>query len=421
MVNLPKLTSIQLVMALRSVSIVVQTCLVLFVVMALSYELPVEYMMAVILAEVVFNVAWYVYYQRGNAEQKSHLVLQLIGDVIFLGWLLYFSGGATNAFVSLLLIPIAIAAVSLHLKGLAFVALTAIATYSWLLWLMPMHVMHGNMEAHFIGMWMNFLLSAVVVSVVVNQMALIIRRRELTIAQFREEQLKQERIIALGVASAQVTHDLATPIASLQLMVDELKDESNIEPELMQGIEQQLARCSEKLHAFRQMSEDIKVNKRVEYSAKQLFNQIIRHCQLNYPHVDFRFSVQCETTASNIVKADGSLIPAIVNVINNAVIASGELESNQVDIISSEVNSQWQLSIRDFGKGFDTGQFIQLGNVPQPSEQGFGMAILLSNSSLERLGGALKLTNHQQGGAEVVMTLPLVQSQSHNAVKKELP
>lgn len=406
MFSIPKLTSIQIVMALRSASIFIQTGLVLFVVLALGYELPIFNMMAVIVAEFVFNTLWYVYYQRGNLEKKAHLVTQLIADVLFLGCLLYFSGGATNAFVSLLLIPIAIAAVSLPLRGLAFVACSAIATYSILLWLMPMHMMHGNMEAHFIGMWLNFLFSTAVVSIVVNQMASIIHRRELTIARYREEQLKQERIIALGVASAQVTHDLATPIASLRLMADELKEDSAVDPELMTSIDQQLSRCSEKLHAFRQMSEDIKLNKRVEYTGQQLFKQIMRHCQLNYPHVNFRFSEQLNKDDSRVVKADGSLVPAIVNVINNAVIASGELSSNQVDITSVESNSYWQLSIRDFGNGFKPEQFSQLGHLPQPSEKGFGMAILLSNASLERLNGKLELTNHLQGGAQVKMSLP---------------
>lgn len=93
--------------------------------------------------------------------------------------------------------------------------------------------------------------------------------------------------------------------------------------------------------------------------------------------------------------------------INNAVVASNALQSNQVDIASIEVNEQWKLVIRDFGNGFKTEQFAQLGSVPQPSDRGFGMAILLSNASLERLDGKLELTNHQHGGAQVVMTLPL--------------
>ena len=402
--KLKNLTSIQLVMALRSASIVIQTALVLFVTLGLGYELPILSMMLVIALELAFNVYWFVLYKLGKPERKLHLIIQLVADVIFLGWLLYFSGGATNAFVSLLLIPIAIAAVSLSLRALAFVTAAAISTYSLLLWLMPMHVMHGNMEAHFIGMWLNFLFSAAVVSVVVNQMAAIIHQRELTIARFREDQLKQERIVALGVASAQVTHDLATPIASMRLLMDELKEEQCYDEELIEDIDKQLSRCSENLHAFRQMTDDIKQNKKHNVSTPKLFKQVKQHCQLTYPQIDFRFQ---EPDDSGAVHADSSLIPAIVNVINNAVIASTELDSKQVDISSGISQKNWQLTIRDFGKGFKANQFAQLGSVPQQSEQGFGMAILLSNVSLERLGGALTLENHQDGGAKVVLSLPI--------------
>jgi len=402
--RLTQLTSIQLVMALRSASIVIQTILIMAVVLALNYELPLMAMMVVVGAEAAFNIFWYVFYRSGQPERKAHLAIQLTADVIFLGSLLYLSGGATNAFVSLLLIPIAIAAVSLPLKGLAFITLSAIATYTFLLWLMPMHVMHGNMEAHFIGMWINFLFSAVVVSLVVNRMAHIIHQRELTIAKFREEQLKQERIIALGVASAQVTHDLATPIASMRLLMDELVDEGEYDEEIIADIDKQLTRCSDNLHAFRQTTDDIKQNKKVLYANGSIFGQVKRHCQLNYPQIDFRFQ---PTQEQGYIAADSALVPAIVNVIDNAVSASMQMQSKQVDISSKIAEHHWQLIIRDFGKGFKTDHFSQLGNVPQQSEQGFGMAILLSNASIERLKGKLSLENHQQGGAQVVISLPL--------------
>ena len=402
--KITKLTSIQLVMALRSVAILIQTILILAVVLVLNYELPLLSLMTVVITELAFNVFWYAFYRNGKPEQKIHLVIQLLADVIFLGCLLYLSGGATNAFVSLLLIPIAIAAVSLSLKGLAFITLAAIAIYTFLLWLVPIHAMHGNMEAHFIGMWINFLFSAVVVSVVVNRMAYTIHQRELTIAKFREEQLKQERIIALGVASAQVTHDLATPIASMRLLMDELKEEAEYDQEIIADIDTQLARCSDNLHAFRQTTDDIKQNKRVSYSVCSIFSQVKQHCQLNYPQIDFRFQA-LQNTAT--IRADSALVPAIVNVINNAVIASTQMQSQQVDITSKIVEQQWQLVIRDFGKGFKTEHFSQLGSVPLQSEQGFGMAIMLSNASIERLKGHLSLENHQQGGAQVVISLPL--------------
>ena len=65
------------------------------------------------------------------------MLMQLTADVLFLTVLLSLSGGATNAFVSLLLLPIMIAAVTLREKGLAYIALLAIAAYSFLLINMP--------------------------------------------------------------------------------------------------------------------------------------------------------------------------------------------------------------------------------------------------------------------------------------------
>ncbi|MBA6254075.1 hypothetical protein [Colwellia sp. MB3u-55] len=88
-----------------------------------------------------------------------------------------------------MLIPIA--AVTLTPLLLGSVALLAIASYSVLLWLLPMSVMHGNMQSHFIGVWINFLFSSIVVATVVGQMARRIPQKEQAIAAFREEQLKQ--------------------------------------------------------------------------------------------------------------------------------------------------------------------------------------------------------------------------------------
>lgn len=47
------------------------------------------------------------------------------------------------------------------------------------------------MQSHFIGVWINFLFSSIVVATVVGQMARRIPQKEQAIAAFREEQLKQ--------------------------------------------------------------------------------------------------------------------------------------------------------------------------------------------------------------------------------------
>ena len=89
-------------------------------------------------------------------------------------------------------------------RYLLFISLSAIASYSILLLSLPEHAMHQmDMNNHFIGMWANFLLSVIVVSFVVGAMARVITNRERSIALQREDQLKSEQLLALGVASAQ--------------------------------------------------------------------------------------------------------------------------------------------------------------------------------------------------------------------------
>ncbi|MCJ8296951.1 MAG: ATP-binding protein, partial [Colwellia sp.] len=114
-----------------------------------------------------------------------------------------------------------------------------------------------------------------------------------------------------------------------------------------------------------------------------------------------------DSTKTVAINADAALLPAIINLINNAIRASKANNSNALSLTSQIIEDNWQLTIRDFGKGFTLKKLNELGVKPVASEQGFGMAVFLSHASLERLGGKLALTNHQDGGALVTLSLPI--------------
>jgi two-component system sensor histidine kinase RegB len=405
-----KFNQVRTVILLRSIAIVIQLILIFFVNVILEYELPWLPLLIVISIEALFTLGSYLYYRSGKEADRIALLGQICADILFLSFILYYSGGATNAFVSLLLIPIAIAAVTLTPLFLGAVALLAIVSYSVLLWLLPMSVMHGNMEGHFIGMWINFLFSSIVVATVVGQMARRISQKEHAIAAFREEQLKQEKIMSLGVASAQITHQLATPIATVQLLVDELSDEIPDHPVVV-DLQTQLLRCSQSLTEFREMVFEIKEQTSKQVLCNDVIEEMIEHIGLNYPDVNAEFiSNNNQPTLSDKAKilADASLLPAILNLVNNAIRATKVSNSHQIELTSVCDQKNWQLSIRDFGRGFTESTLNELGVKPVNSKQGLGMAVFLSHASLERLGGTLTLTNHRNGGALVTLKLPLI-------------
>ena len=88
-----------------------------------------------------------------SLEAVAHIAV----DIAALTWLLYLTGGATNPFVSLLVLPITLAAAALPLRHVAIVALLAAACYLVLIpWHVPLPMLHahegGDFNLHILGM-----------------------------------------------------------------------------------------------------------------------------------------------------------------------------------------------------------------------------------------------------------------------------
>ena len=403
--------TISRLLMLRSGAIAVQLIAVLSVYFLLDYQLALLPLLGVIALEAAFQLVSLFAYRHVSHAKPSVMLMQLTADVLFLTILLSLSGGATNAFVSLLLLPIMIAAVTLREKGLAYIALLAIAAYSFLLINMPDHSIHQmNMSGHFVGMWVNFVLSTSVIALVIGAMSRALKERERVIAKAREKQLRNEQLVTLDGAAAQITHQLATPIANLQLLFEELLEEqpNNI---IVKQMQTPLEQCREQLNSFRALSEQIRVNNaKDQITITQLQTAINDTFVLQYPGQHIKWSTP---SINAILLSDAMLLPAILNLLQNAAIANQKQGKTELEL-SWELNQQDQcidLLIRDFGDGFTPSQLAELGGQVMPSEQGMGLAVLLSNVTFERLNGSLTLFNHKGGGAVAKVQLAIINNE----------
>ena len=403
--------TISRLLMLRSGAIAVQLIAVLSVYFLLDYQLALLPLLGVIALEAAFQLVSLFAYRHVSHAKPSVMLMQLTADVLFLTVLLSLSGGATNAFVSLLLLPIMIAAVTLREKGLAYIALLAIAAYSFLLINMPDHSMHQmNMSGHFVGMWVNFVLSTSVIALVIGAMSRALKERERVIAKAREKQLRNEQLVTLDGAAAQITHELATPIANLQLLFEELLEEqpNNI---IVKQMQTPLEQCRDQLNSFRALSEQIRVNNaKDQITIAQLQTAINDTFLLQYPGQHIKWSTP---SINAILLSDAMLLPAILNLLQNAAIANQKQGKTELEL-SWELNQQDQcidLLIRDFGDGFTSSQLAELGGQVMPSEQGMGLAVLLSNVTFERLNGSLTLFNHKEGGAVAKVQLAIINNE----------
>ncbi|MFU2511981.1 ATP-binding protein [Pseudoalteromonas sp. ASV78] len=404
--------AISRLLMLRSGAIAIQLIAVIAVYFLLEHQIPLLPLLVVIALEAVFQILSVIAYRNVSKAKELGMLMQLTADVLFLSVLLSLSGGATNAFVSLLLLPIMIAAVSVSARGLAYIALLAIAAYSILLFKMPQHSMHHiQMTSHFVGMWVNFVISASVIALVIGTMNRALHSRERTIATVREKQLRAEQLVTLDGAAAQITHQLASPIANLQLLYEELLEEQP-DNEIVKDMQQPLLQCAQQLKQFRTLSSELRTQTlAATISLSALAQQISDTMLLQYPDQQLNW---LNAAPASSVTNDAMLVPAILNLLQNAAFANQQAEQQTLELNWQQTPDNPKtvsLVIRDFGKGFSAVQLAELGGQLMPSETGMGLAVMLSNVTFERLQGSLILFNHPQGGAVAKVQLTIAEPQ----------
>ncbi|MBI4938076.1 MAG: HAMP domain-containing histidine kinase [Nitrosomonadales bacterium] len=378
-------------------------------------------MLATIAALAGLNLLTWWRLRADRPVSNLELFAQLCADVLALSVLLYYGGGSTNPFISLFLLPLVIAAATLP-HGYTW-AMTGITTGCYTL-LMKFYVplpsgsehegAHHAMppddafNMHVIGMWLGFVISAVVVAYFVVKMAHAVRNRDETLARVREETLRNERIVALGTQAAGAAHEMGTPLSTLSVIIGELKRDNAVLPEWRDS----LATLDEQVRACKRILDKLLANAQdAETPAVQPLDQFLAatldEWQLLRPAVVCRYHSSGAHPAPQL-RADPALRAALLNLLNNAADASpGEID----------VHAQWDarnfiLEIHDHGQGLTPEAAARAGSAFFTTKQeGRGLGLFLANATVERMGGKVRLFNREGGGATTEIILPLEQRQ----------
>lgn len=368
--------------------------------------------LALIIEGLYLGFTFYLRKQLFNSDAGLFIAL-LIDTLLWITWL-YFSGGATNAFISLLLLPIAIAAVLLPKWAPWALALLSTLAYSAMLFTLPQGEMqhHGmDMSSHYLGMWFNFVISSLVLTTSVAFLAKRLRRQDAELAYMREAQLRQERLLALGTASAQMAHQLATPLASLRLLVDELDEESTGSQVTLDEMQAALNVCDTTLAELRLATESIRAGEFNYISINTLIESLQQQVRLLLPSIELSIST-LDCRGDEQLRADASLLPALLALIENGARASEEVGGPARVALSLQYQcDELVVAVRDFGPGIPSSLLTQLGHKIIDKPKGMGVALLLSHASFERLGGRLIFGSHLDGGAVAQVYLPLPEAQ----------
>ncbi|WP_226703979.1 sensor histidine kinase [Microbulbifer elongatus] len=352
----------------------------------------------------------------GRLEFFGHLLM----DWLWLPPLLAFSGGAANPFVTYLLVPLTIAAATQPRIYAWLMAAVSIAIYTGLLAFFPgvdsgqgAHSGHGgghgmghtadtstDFYQHLIGMWATFAFSALLIAGFVNSMAETLRSRDRHLHQLRQEQARRDQVLSLGTLAAGTAHELASPLQTIGLLVEELQAQQGEASLDMQEdlalLQQQVGLCKQALEQLKSRARDPEGSDEPQPVARFL-DRSLERWQLLRPEA--RFDLAQQGPPDLAARLPLTLEQTLINVLNNALdasLAAGNREP--VQIKADWRSDKLRVQVVDSGRG--------LGSAGE--SEGFGIGLILSETALAQLGGRLVLTAREnQLGTIATIELPL--------------
>ena len=328
----------------------------------------------------------------------------LAADAAAIAGLVYFSGGYANPFISLLLLPLLLCAVVLPARYAWAMTAWVSILYSLLARYYQPLALHADdstaIDLHLAGMWLNFLITAGVVAAFVARLAGALRQREADLARERERALRDQQLFALGMQAAAAAHDLATPLATLRLSLDDLARDYAGDDELGPGLTLMRAQAERLTAVLDRLAASAGAAHPDGSGARPLdewLRETFDHWHLMRPRAAAAVRIDGPHPAPRLC-ADPVLRAALVSVLatllNNAADASPEA----VTLAATWDAERLSLHVLDRGPGF----------APSDSKPGgWGVGLRLAEAALDRYAGRLAMSVREGGGLDVQVSLPL--------------
>lgn len=336
-------------------------------------------------------------------------ILGVLADLLILTVLLALTGGASNGFIALLLLPVAVCAVLLPALQAYLCAILAVACYALLLQLgqttahegHQMHLMSQQpFNQHLLQMGWAFTLSALLIAWFISAQARLISQKSRQLDILQQQQSRQEQMLAVATYAANAAHDLATPLQNLTLLSDELVQlpaNTAPDPTLLDDLQTEVSRCQRIVQQLRSNAQQLRTQKGQQQPVLYVTQQAIQLWLVSRP--DICIDLKCTQDDSMCQLQDAlAWSAALFNILDNAADASLANQHAQLRLELSLQQGQFRCRLTDFGQGLSEPQLAELGLLPQPSTEGLGLGQLLANASIERLGGHIKRSNLPQGG-----------------------
>ena len=384
-------------------------------------NIPIRFIIYLVLVIFTSIFAGYWRLKASRLVSYGELFSHILLDVAFLIILLLNTGGIGNPLISYLLVLLAVSATLLPRAFVNTFAVGSILLYTFFLFLeLTADAEMGNGETtfqlHLMGMWVIFLVSAILISVFITRMASAIQVRELNLAEARETEMRNEQLVAIGTLAAGTAHALGTPLSTMAVLLTEL---DKLSPEELKDndikddisiLKQQVIRCKHSLTQLTRYYNKDSAEKEETQLLPKFVNDIQDYIINIHPTASVRFLI--ENAKDLKVASSLSIRHALINIIENGIKAS----KTHVEVkfkITQAATTYFEVAVKDDGPGIPTKIMENMGE-PFISirKENMGLGIFLANAAVQRLDGSIEMFNLKSGGALTLIKLPMPDSRS---------
>ena len=377
---------------LRWIAIIGQYVTISIVYFVLKFELPFFYCSIIIFIGILTN--FYLQF-KFNKNQLNNFTSTffLFYDLIQLSILLYLTGGVTNPFTILLIVPAIVSSTFLTLRSTINLSVITIIILI-VLTINHLPLPHSG-ELHFHVP--DTYLYAVPIAIIIGLIFLTyfgvrfgIESRKRTEALNKLELIlaKEHELESIGLQAAAAAHSLGTPLSTITVIVRELEKEIGNNPKYSKDIDlllSQTKRCSDILKNLSkdQLKEDSFLS---DIKIEELLSEIVR----SYTEIsEKKLSLLLEKNKLNPqIERTLEITYGLRNFIGNAV----KYSNSSVDITLESNNKITEVKVCDDGPGFSEDilnvlgePYIRSKNKIISSKSGLGLGTFIGKTLLERM------------------------------------
>ncbi|MDG2416972.1 MAG: ActS/PrrB/RegB family redox-sensitive histidine kinase [Pelagibacterales bacterium] len=345
-----------------------------------------------------------------KALNFNEITIYLLFDLLQLISLLYLTGGLTNPFCILILVPIVISSTYLDLKRTILICAASIISLSTLLFFyvpISSNLINFNSDSfskeEILSIWGALIITLIFMSAYCYRTASESRKAGEALRETQMALSNEEKVSALMSLTAAAVHELGTPLSTISVVSKELvgnikKNDVNYDD--LQLIQTQVKRCADILKRLRTTKF---VRDSDEFLNEFTFTSLINEILEDYSNEKIEVSINADEIFSE-KNITFSRVPEVIQSLSNIIDNAFKYAKNKIIINLKYAEKYIIVEIIDDGNGFSPEIYALLGEPYvrrsiDKEDKGLGLGLFISKNLLNRSYGDIEFLNYKPNGA----------------------